>query len=172
MDLIKMVMNPVRLQIMQYLQTVTEATTKQLAEAIPEVPAATLYRHVNMMLKEQILMIKSERKVRGSTERLLAINQELLLQESEKDISKLAYQFLMGIYGKFAVYAKQPESDPVKDLLMLRTRVMHLTDEDYIGLLAELTQLLEKYETKAKPGEGKLRSLSMISAPEGEAEER
>ncbi|MDE5583619.1 MAG: hypothetical protein K2J08_07935 [Ruminococcus sp.] len=62
--------------MIQYLQIHKEATTKQVSEAIPDIPAPTLYRHINFMLKENLLIIKEERKVRGSLERLLAINHD------------------------------------------------------------------------------------------------
>ena len=66
MELIKVLSNPVRMQVMQYLQTYGEATTKQISDAITDVPAPTLYRHINILLKEEVLLVKEERKVRGS----------------------------------------------------------------------------------------------------------
>ena len=74
MELIKLLSNPVRVQVMQYLQNYGEATTKQISEALTGIPAPTLYRHINLLLKEEVLLIKEERKVRGSLERLLVIN--------------------------------------------------------------------------------------------------
>ena len=76
MDIVKVLSNPIRMQVMQYLQTYGEATTKQISESLKDIPTPTLYRHINVMVKEEVLLIKEERKVRGSLERLLTINYE------------------------------------------------------------------------------------------------
>ena len=92
MDLIKVLSYPVRIRVMQYLQTHGEATTKQISEAISDVPAPTLYRHINTLLKEEVLLVKEERKVRGSLERLLVINVEKMSAAADSNISDSAYQ--------------------------------------------------------------------------------
>ena len=90
MKLSDVITNPVRMKIMQFLQGNTAATTKQISEAIPDVPAPTLYRHINYLLKEEVLIVKEERKVRGSLERLLAFNENKWTGETSSDISDAA----------------------------------------------------------------------------------
>lgn len=163
MKLSDVITNPVRMKIMQFLQGNTAATTKQISEAIPDVPAPTLYRHINYLLKEEVLIVKEERKVRGSLERLLAFNENKWTGEKSSDISDAAYQFLMAIYGSFQKYSEKGNSDPVGDMLMLRTCMLTLTDESFENFLKEYRDLLAKY-SKQEEG-GKNRSISIISAP-------
>ena len=66
MELIKLLSNPVRIQVVQYLQTHGEATTKQISEAIPDVPSPTLYRHINTLLKEEVLLVKEGEPMKKS----------------------------------------------------------------------------------------------------------
>lgn len=163
MELMKILSNPVRMQVMQYLQVHGEATTKQISEAITDVPAPTLYRHINTLLKEEVLLVKEERKVRGSLERLLAINVEKMAGTVNSSISETAYQFLMGLFMKFQKYSSKEDADPQKDRLSLRTCVFTLTDGSFDSFMQEIGTVMEKYQKTE--GNGKLRSISFISAP-------
>lgn len=163
MDLIKVLSNPVRIRVMQYLQTHGEATTKQISEAISDVPAPTLYRHINTLLKEEVLLVKEERKVRGSLERLLVINVEKMSAAADSNISDSAYQFLMELYMKFYKYSCKDNADPQKDRLSLRTCVLNLTDDSFDNFMRDIASVIGKYQGAEE--NGKLRSVSFISAP-------
>lgn len=163
MDLIKVLSNPVRLQVIQYLQIQGEATTRQIAEAIPDIPAPTLYRHINALLKEGALLVKEERKVRGSLERLLSVNKESF-SAAENNIADLSYQFLMGIFMRFQRYSCKNDADPQRDRLSMRTAVLKLTDESFDKFMCEIWEVIKKHEKNADRG-GKLRSISFVSAP-------
>lgn len=163
MELMKVISNPVRIQVLQYLQTHGEATTKQISEAIADVPAPTLYRHINTLLKEEVLLVKEERKVRGSLERLLIINIEKMAKTVNSSISETAYQFLMELFMKFQRYGDKADADPQKDRLSLKTCVFTLTDSSFDSFMQEIGAVMEKYQ-KAEEN-GKLRSISFISVP-------
>ncbi len=163
MELIKILSNPVRIQVMQYLQTHGEATTKQISEAISDVPAPTLYRHINTLLKEEVLIVKEERKVRGSLERLLAVNVEKMSAAADSNISDSAYQFLMELYMKFHKYSCKDNADPQKDRLSLRTCILTLTDNSFDSFMQDIAAVIDKYREAEE--NGKLRSVSFISAP-------
>ena len=168
MKLSDVITNPIRMKIMQLLQIRGEATTKQICEELHDVPQPTLYRHINYLLKEEVLIVKSERKVRGSVERLLAFNEAKFAENT--DIADTAYQFLMALCGSFQRYSDKENADPVADMLSLRTYMLTLTDESYADFFAELRRVIEKY---SKPEEGgKSRSFSVISAPVAEEEKK
>ena len=168
MKLSDVITNPIRMKIMQFLQIRGEATTKQICEELHDVPQPTLYRHINYLLKEEVLNVKSERKVRGSLERLLALNEAKFTENT--DIADNAYQFLMALYGSFQRYSDKENADPAADMLSLRTYMLTLTDESYANFFAELRKVIEKY---SKPEEGgKSRSCSVISAPVTEEEKK
>ena len=161
MKLSDIMSNPARMKILQYIQQAGEGTTKQISEAIPEIPAPTLYRHINFLLKENLLTVKEERRVRGSVERLLTLNTAKLADES--DIADCAYQFLMSLYGSFQRYSEKGSPDPMADMLCMRTAMFTLRDESFRAFLLEIAALFAKY-SKTEEG-GKNRSISIISAP-------
>lgn len=161
MNITEILSNPIRIQVMQYLQTCGEATTKQIAEALSDVSMPTLYRHINIMLEQEALLVKEERKVRGGTERLLVINEEKF--GMSENLSQDAYQFLMGLYMKFQKYSERDDANPKKDRLSLRTCILRLSDSKYDKLMDEIGAVIEKYQLMNEGG--KERSLSIISAP-------
>ena len=161
MKLSDIITNPIRMKIMQFLQIRGEATTKQICEELNDIPQPTLYRHINYLLKEEVLIVKSERKVRGSLERLLALNETKFTENN--DITDIAYQFLMALYGSFQRYSDKDNADPYADMLSLRTYMFTLTDESYSNLFKELRELIDKYSEPEQGG--KSRSFSVISAP-------
>ena len=168
MKLSDVITNPIRMKIMQFLQISGEATTKQICEELHDVPQPTLYRHINYLLKEEVLIVKSERKVRGSLERLLALNEAKFTENI--DIADSAYQFLMALYGSFQRYSDKENADPFADMLSLRTYMLTLTDESYGNLFKEIREVIDKY---SEPEEGgKSRSFSVISAPVTEEEKK
>lgn len=165
MDLKKLVGSPVRIQVIQYLAQAGEATTKQIAQAMADVPQPTLYRNINALLKDGLLSVKEERKVRGSVERLLVLRMEGLSDLGGASIADTAWQFFMGLYAGFQKYASTPGADPERDMLLLSTCSMKLTDEAYAALLTELGGLMQKYREGEDRQNGRARSLSVVSAP-------
>ena len=168
MKLSDIITNPIRMKIMQFLQIRGEATTKQICEELHDVPQPTLYRHINYLLKEEVLIVKSERKVRGSLERLLTLNETKFTENT--DIADSAYQFLMALYGSFQRYSDMENTDPAADMLSLRTYMLTLTDESYANFFTEIRTVIEKYSKPEKGG--KSRSFSVISAPVTEEEKK
>lgn len=142
MELIKVLSNPVRIQAMQYLQIHGEATTKQISEAIKDVPTPTLYRHINTLLKEEVLLVKEERKVRESLERLLIIIKDKFAEAENSDIANSAHQFLMELYWKFKTYCTNQKTNPKKDRLSMRTRVLFLTDEAFDNFMLDIVAVM------------------------------
>lgn len=165
MDLIKTLSNPIKLQIMQYMQENEVVTTRQIAEKLSDVPTPTLYRHINTMLKEEVLIVKEERKVRGSLERLLAINTQRMVDVENAEIADAAYQFFMNLFLQFLQYSKGEHCDPVRDMLSMRTTMLKLTDESFLEMMNEWKALIIKYQDKEDKAQGKLRSITFVSAP-------
>ena len=166
MDFIKLISNHVRLQVIQYLSVNGEATTKQISEALPQIPPATIYRHINILLKEEVLLIKDERRVRGSVERLLAVNISKIVEAGDRDgIVSSSYQFLMELFAKFYRYGSQTDANPQKDMLMLRICMLSLSDEDFGQCIMEIGNIIQKYMEYPDSTDAKSRCLSIISAP-------
>ena len=64
-----LLLHPVRLRIVKAFLGDRALTTRQLAAELPDVPAASVYRHVGRLAEAGVLHVVSERRVRGITER-------------------------------------------------------------------------------------------------------
>ena len=163
MDLKDILSNPVRLRIVQYIQINGASTTKQLSDNMDDVPAPTIYRHVNALLVEGILKVKEERKIRGASERTLTIDEDVWASKMPEVFADVAYLFLMSLYGNFREYSARGGCDPLADMLSLRTIILRLSDERFAQFFQDYRQLLEKYQ--GLEDGGRQRSISIISAP-------
>lgn len=171
MKLAKILANPVKIRILQYLQTQKTATTKQLAESLDNISVPTLYRHINDLLKENVILVVQERKVRGSIERTFGLDEEKLVDAANRNIADNAYQFLMELYSQFQIYSQKETAQPIDDMLSLRTSYLYLTDEEFKELLQEIACTITKYQKyKLKDGR-KARNLSFISDPVKESDD-
>ena len=72
----KIVMNPVRIRIAQYLILHEQGTTAQIGEELSDVPKASLYRHMKMLEDAGLIQVVQENKKRGTVEKVYKLNQE------------------------------------------------------------------------------------------------
>ena len=164
--------NPARIRIMQYIAIHKEATVKELADHLPDIPRRTLYRHVDFLIDAGTIVVKEERRVRGAFERILKDNSEAFVDSC--DLSESAYSFFMNLYSKFDSFNKKPhknfKEEFMKDYLCFGTSFLYLNDDEMHAMMDELSEIPIKYEKahNEKYGEGatgKLRSISFVSAP-------
>ncbi len=66
--------HPIRLRVVLALAGDRELTTAQIAAEMPDVPAATLYRHIAALSDAGVLDVVSERRVRGAVERTFVLH--------------------------------------------------------------------------------------------------
>lgn len=163
MELAEVVMNPVRQRIFQYFLLHETGTVKELRKALPDVPSASLYRHINILTEYSILMVVGENRIRGTVESVYRLNKDALATE---DAGGNAVQMsLLGICASFARYFAGGHADPKKDMLLLTSCTLLLTDEEFSGFLSEINEIALRY-MKAEAGEGsKTRQITLISAP-------
>ena len=57
MELAEIVMNPVRQRIFQYFLLHETGTVKEIRKALPDIPSASLYRHIKILADCSILML-------------------------------------------------------------------------------------------------------------------
>lgn len=163
MELTELVMNPVRQRIVQYLLIHKTGTVKEFREALPDVPGASLYRHVRLLAENGILMVVSENRIRGTVESVYALNSSVL--ETDGGDAAVVQATLLRLCASFARYFSGTHPDPKKDMLLLTVCTLTLTDEEFLEFLAEINETARKYmDTVPKEG-SKTRQLTLISAP-------
>ncbi|NCA93381.1 ArsR family transcriptional regulator [bacterium] len=164
-EITDIVLNPVRMRIIQSLAVRQNMTTTEICEIISDVPRTTLYRHIKILLGNDILSVVSEQKVRGSLERTLALNVgEITKHNSLENAAQKAFVFLMNKYAAIHNYFNSKSPDPAKDKVFLNNTILMTTDQEFDQFLSELRELIIKYNYEFSE-ERKARDISIISVP-------
>lgn len=161
----EIMLNSVRMRIVQALATKVSMTSNEICEKISNVPRTTLYRHINILLDANVLTVIDEKKIRGSYERTLALNMdEITRHNSSENIPQQAFGFLMNTYTKFEKYFNRESRIPGNNKIFLNNTVMMMDDQEFDQFLSELQTLLIKYHYDMADGR-KPRDISIISSP-------
>ena len=81
---VDVLLHPVRWRIVQRVLG-RELTTTELKRDLPDIPTTTLYRHVAALIDAGYLTVVRERKVRGTTERTLTLDQTTVGRIDERE---------------------------------------------------------------------------------------
>ena len=172
-DIFDVLLNPIRMRILQLFSLVApnareQMTAIEICELLSDIPRTTLYRHINVLIEAGVLDVVSERKVRGSVERTLALNMsefEKLKGNRVENVPQLTFRYLMTIYAKFEKYFRTYERIKEGDSMFLTSLLLMLNDEEFKEFLDEVDAVVAKYHTKEKTEGRKPRDISFILAP-------
>lgn len=162
----EIVMNPVRQRIFQYFLLHKTGTVKEIRKALPDVPSASLYRHIKILTDSTILMVVGENRIRGTVESVYQLNKDAM--ETEDETGNAVRMSLLSICAAFAKYFSSGKADPKKDMLLFTNCTLLLTDEEFSGFLTEINQIAVKYMKKEAVEGSKTRQITLISAPSNE----
>jgi DNA-binding transcriptional ArsR family regulator len=161
----EIMLNAIRMRIIQELSAGQSITATELCEKISDVPRTTMYRHIKILIDNNILCVVSEKKVRGSLERTIALNiPEITKYNTIENASHNAFGFLMCNYAKFHSYFSGENADPARDRIFFNNTVLMMSDTEFDQFLKEFREILLKYNFAVASGR-KARDISVISAP-------
>lgn len=146
------ILHPQRMAVIRALATRPQPT-RELAEALPAIPQATLYRHLSILLDAGVVAVTEERQVRGAVERTYSltgaavVSAEELAEANVDDHFRYFATFLGGLLGEFGGYLDRVSPDgKVPDLASdgvgYRQHVLNLTDDELIDLLTDVREAI------------------------------
>lgn len=163
----KTVMNPSRLRILEYFIVHGNATAAEMQTELCDIPTASLYRHINILLDDGWIELASERRVRGATERRYKLASTKINGSNEMPFAEI----LLSLIATFKAYFASEKADPMRDMLCISTSTLMLSDAEFMQFLTELTELEKKYLGRQPDGERKPRRFTYISSPCEEEEQ-
>lgn len=172
-----LLLHPVRLRIVQAFLGDRALNTTQLREEMPDVPAASLYRHVARLVDGGVLSLVSERRVRGAVERTyvlrtaaasISLNELKKMTPDEHRQAFLAY--VAGLIGDFDRYLARGTLDPLRDGVSYNLAGMWLDDSEFAELARELVAVIQPRLSNAPKVGRKRRILGTVFLPGSEAE--
>ncbi|MFA9378513.1 MAG: helix-turn-helix domain-containing protein [Lachnotalea sp.] len=169
-DITKIIMNPTRMRVLQYLIIHETATTAQVKEELTDISPASLYRHIKILEEAKLIVVVQENKIRGVIERVYQFNKDnpLSNDSSNANVKQVIDSSLLNIMGEFNRYLMKDNSDPQKDLLFLSTSTLLLSDEEFQGFLKDVGELMNKVLNNKKSDNRKVRRFTLISSPSEE----
>jgi DNA-binding transcriptional ArsR family regulator len=168
-------LHPVRMQIMLALAGSQGMTSLQIAERLAGVPQATLYRHINRLLKAGILLVIEQRPVRGTVEKVYTLNSaaqtrlgnEAVSGLSKEDHLRFFTSFAVTLIDEFSRYLKQSKTvDFAADGVGYHQLVLNMSDAELVDFSLALNQALMPFIQSREAPERKKRIFTTILMPE------
>lgn len=178
-ELLDNMLHPVRMRVLMALAGSAGMTPQQLAEQLNDVPQATLYRHINRLAKAGLLQVTDERPVRGTLEKVYALNNqsearldsEAMAQLSKDDHLRYFSAFMVSMLNQFSRYLNhRPTIDLLADGVGYAQVALFMSDEELVQFSQAINAVILPYLQPAEePGERekqKKRTLATIMMPE------
>lgn len=166
------ILNPVRMRIIQMLIKNDTATVQQIAKDLPDIPQASLYRHLNKLVNSKIISVVQENKIRGTFEKVYKLERNPYTAIGDKLDSgnkgeqfDFFYNFLMALLGDFEEYMSWDKADLQRDGAIFRSAAMYMDDEEYLKFINELKNIFNKVKDNEPSEKRKLRKITTISIP-------
>ena len=145
-----LVFHPVRMRLITELAG-RQMTPGQLAETMPDIPQATLYRHINRLLAGGIIEVVNEQIVNGAIERTVAVvaGQARLTDEDLKGLTAVEHTrnfttFAGSLIEAFSRYARQANPDAMNaDGLSYNRATIYLSAEERAEFQEAIVTLLQ-----------------------------
>jgi DNA-binding transcriptional ArsR family regulator len=155
-----LLLHPVRLRIVQALVDGRELTTGHLAAELPDVPPATLYRHVARLAAAGVLVVVGERRIRGTTERTYRLNRTAATISPENvarmtpDEHRQAFlAYVAGLLNDLDRYLARDHIDPIRDGATYNLAAFWLDDAEFAEMVTAIQALLlPLVENRPRPG--------------------
>lgn len=176
---IEILMHPVRMKICQALMRNKEngLTPLEMVKIIKDVPQATLYRHIQVMLEADIIYVIKEKRVKSVSEKYYAINEEeakIDVSEWKKlsDKEKLDYisYYQLSLMTQYQSYLKKlNDQNSQEDGATFSVVELKIDDERFIQFQNELNTLVTKYylaQNKDNEIDAPVRTVAITIIPE------
>jgi DNA-binding transcriptional ArsR family regulator len=144
-----LLLHPVRLRILQTFLGDRTLTTSDLQAELPDIPPASLYRHVAKLVDAGVLAVVNERRVRGALERTYAlrtseatVEPEELANLSPDEHREMFMVFVAGLLREFDRYLERGEIDLIRDGVSYGLSGMWLSTAEARKLAKDLNDVL------------------------------
>lgn len=164
--------NPVMLRLLLEIQEQGQTTAKILAETYTDIPQATLYRYLSRMLKDDVIKVVAENKIRGTVEKVYALNfaleinkQDMLKENAGKEYLHIFTQYAMGMLREFQEYTERKDIDITADGSGFWLTPLYLTKKELEEVVAEIRAILNPLLANAPTDARKLRNIGVVITP-------
>lgn len=163
----ELILHPIRLRILTAISSY-RLTARELAEALPDIPLTTLYRHINALLEGRLLVVVEEKQIRGTVERTYAqpappsLAAEDLRDMTRQECEQQFTMYLSTLMGDAQRYLESRHPDerfnPIEDGVQVSKVQLYLDDQEFEQFSASLLALILS-AAKNEPREGRRKRI-------------
>lgn len=162
MEYSKLVLNPVRLRILQCMRVYGTVKPLQLIDYLQDVPRATVYHHVKILEDNGLIEVIETQQVRGAIEKTYSLAKG---DAPDETTAELLLALHLDSLNAMTDYLDTPDHDFERDRVFFQVGLFHLSDEEYDRFLGDLSALIRTYAERTPTRDSRLRKLSFVSAP-------
>lgn len=169
----EMLLNPVRMGIIQNLIGGRRLSTQQISELLPDVPQATLYRHLKILLKAGYISVVEENPVRGTVEKIYSMNVESMKAVNKEAVTLTAqehkryfFTYMTGLMDELERYFEKDNIDVIKDGLSYSQGRYYMTDEEFSVFTQDLQNTFGKVIANMPSADRKARTIGFVMIPD------
>ncbi|MGH3853200.1 MAG: helix-turn-helix domain-containing protein [Pseudonocardiaceae bacterium] len=152
MDIVDLLLHPVRLRVVHALSGGRELTTAELYARMPEVSKVTVYRHIALLMQAGFLDVADEHRVRGAVERRYRLRQNRPAIDGDAataislDDHRRGFAAAMAVLiAEFNAYLDRDDANPTTDSVSYRQDTLWLTPDELTALIGELLTVLRPH---------------------------
>jgi hypothetical protein len=167
-----LLLHPVRMRIVQAFLGERPLTTSQLAAELEDVPPASLYRHVALLVQAGVLIVVAEQRIRGATERTYMLRTRAakvrpddLAAMTAEDHRSAFLAYVAGMIADFDRYLAHGDIDLARDRVGYRMAALYLTDEEFRELMRDIGQAIAPRLANIPGADRKRRLLRFVLLP-------
>lgn len=135
-------------------------TTADVSARLPDVPRATVYRHIGLLTDGGVLEVTAERRVHGAVERSYRIRSDRVVIDAEtaasmsRDDHRRGFAAAMAILlAEFNAYLDREDANPYADGVGYRQGIAWLTPDEHAAMIDTLRkELAARAHSTPAPG--------------------
>ena len=165
-------MHPVRMRIVATLAG-RELTPQQIGEYLPDIPRASLYRHLQTLCAAGVARVVRETPIRGTLEKVYTVEEhsatlsaEDMADETLEDHRRYFTAFVATLLAQFRAYTEHRSGHLPPGEFGYNTSPFYLTDEDAKKMANEVNAVLNKWQSLTPEKGRKRRLLTVIVMPD------
>lgn len=153
-QLMKALTHPHKLKIIMALYEGDALTAQDIKSIAPEIPHASLYRHLGSLENEGLIKVVKKERVRSMVEKTYALNlplddslQHQLSNRDGEGLFQLFYGFMLPLLSRFYRYSKMEGIDLIHDPMSFKSFKIQGSPQELRKLTKEMQDLLKNYHT-------------------------
>lgn len=170
-----LIMHPVRMHLLATLAH-RELNTRQLSRLLPDVPQATLYHHLALLVRAGLLRIVSERRIRGAVEKVYTLAQDNatlgqadLTRATRNDHLRYFTVYTATVLSDFTRYVQQQAPiDPVADGVGYHEVPLYLSEDEFARATMAISRALLPFLSNQPSPARRRRLFALATFPDTE----